>query len=320
MYEYEEVWEPELSQVTGEPIIIGGVEQGKWVEQRSSRTEQVAESYLGYTEATDAFGVQQEEKDGFATEVSYRGYAYDADTGKYVLPARYYDPELGRFLQEDGYWGSGNCIYGDEPQAEKYIVAEGQKIYYDQYGDIIRKEKDTSPNLPLAFIRTGYVGKIPQIEVQKEATNLYNYAINDPINYTDPVGNFAVTATAGTAAAVIAIVESVGIAITSIAAIVAVIALLCELEDNFGGGLFQTAWISGDSVQTGRSIGIAEAVLRVLSGQSVYTSSATAAYALAKLASGGREPVYDKPHGLGSGYKPHYHLNGRRTGAHIWFY
>ena len=51
-------------------------QQGNWVEQRSSRTEQVAESYLGYTEATDAFGVQQEETDGFATEVSYRCLLY----------------------------------------------------------------------------------------------------------------------------------------------------------------------------------------------------------------------------------------------------
>ena len=36
-------------------------------------TSIVAESRFGYTEETDAFGVQQEEKDGFATEVSYRG-------------------------------------------------------------------------------------------------------------------------------------------------------------------------------------------------------------------------------------------------------
>ena len=129
VYEYEEVWEPELSQVTGEPIIIGGVEQGKWVEQRSSRTEQAAESYLGYTEATDAFGVQQEEKDGFATEVSYRGYAYDADTGKYVLPARYYDPELGRFLQEDGYWGPGNNQRDDSGRVSMQIIYQSVNLY-----------------------------------------------------------------------------------------------------------------------------------------------------------------------------------------------
>ena len=32
---------------------------------------------------------------------SYRGYDYDEETGYYYLQSRYYDPEVGRFLNTD---------------------------------------------------------------------------------------------------------------------------------------------------------------------------------------------------------------------------
>ena len=35
----------------------------------------------------------------------YRGYVYDEDSGLYYLRSRYYDPELGRFLNADNYIG-----------------------------------------------------------------------------------------------------------------------------------------------------------------------------------------------------------------------
>ena len=41
----------------------------------------------------------------------YRGYYYDTETGFYYLNSRYYDPELGRFLNADGYInGNGDLI------------------------------------------------------------------------------------------------------------------------------------------------------------------------------------------------------------------
>lgn len=35
----------------------------------------------------------------------YAGEVYDAETGLYYLRARYYDPSMGRFLNEDTYEG-----------------------------------------------------------------------------------------------------------------------------------------------------------------------------------------------------------------------
>ncbi len=42
----------------------------------------------------------------------YRGYVYDKDTGWYYLNSRYYNPEVGRFLNADGYISTGQGILG----------------------------------------------------------------------------------------------------------------------------------------------------------------------------------------------------------------
>ena len=42
----------------------------------------------------------------------YRGYYYDAETGFYYLNSRYYDSELGRFINADGYTSTGKGILG----------------------------------------------------------------------------------------------------------------------------------------------------------------------------------------------------------------
>ena len=105
----------------------------------------------------NAFGVQPEEKNGFATEVSYRGYAYDADTGKYVLPARYYDPELGRFLQEDSYWGPGNNQYGEDGKPDCDIIYQSRNLYVYCANDPIQKidcSGDYNREAAVAFAQT----------------------------------------------------------------------------------------------------------------------------------------------------------------------
>ena len=43
----------------------------------------------------------------------YRGYVYDSETGFYYLQSRYYDPELGRFLNADAYASTGQGILGN---------------------------------------------------------------------------------------------------------------------------------------------------------------------------------------------------------------
>lgn len=50
---------------------------------------------------------------GEANPIRYRGYYYDAETGFYYLLSRYYDPDVGRFLNTDGYLsGVGGDVRG----------------------------------------------------------------------------------------------------------------------------------------------------------------------------------------------------------------
>ena len=44
--------------------------------------------------------------------IRYRGYYYDAETGLYYLQSRYYDPEVGRFINADAFASTGQGILG----------------------------------------------------------------------------------------------------------------------------------------------------------------------------------------------------------------
>ena len=43
----------------------------------------------------------------------YRGYIYDWETGLYYLQSRYYDPEIGRFINADAYAATGQGFVGN---------------------------------------------------------------------------------------------------------------------------------------------------------------------------------------------------------------
>ena len=48
---------------------------------------------------------------GYVNPVRYRGYYYDSETGLYYLNARYYDPEVGRFINADETLAGGFNLF-----------------------------------------------------------------------------------------------------------------------------------------------------------------------------------------------------------------
>ena len=50
---------------------------------------------------------------GKANPFRYRGYYYDSETELYYLNSRYYDPEVGRFINADGYVSTGQGVLGN---------------------------------------------------------------------------------------------------------------------------------------------------------------------------------------------------------------
>ena len=49
---------------------------------------------------------------GNANPLRYRGYYYDAESGFYYLQSRYYDPEIGRFINADSFASTGQGFLG----------------------------------------------------------------------------------------------------------------------------------------------------------------------------------------------------------------
>ena len=74
----------------------------------------------------DAFGVLQNSREEFHNRILYTGQQYDQTSGQYYLRARFYNPVLGRFVQEDVYRGDGLNLYA--------YCKNNPVVYYDPSG------------------------------------------------------------------------------------------------------------------------------------------------------------------------------------------
>ena len=95
--------------------------------------EQLSTSYITSNEGDvenyykyDVFGNAREQEENVANRFTYTGQQYDTVTGQYYLRARYYNPVVGRFLQEDVYRGDGLNLYA--------YVGNNPVTYYDPSG------------------------------------------------------------------------------------------------------------------------------------------------------------------------------------------
>ena len=133
----------------------------------------------------------------------YCGEYYDSDSGLIYLRNRYYDSVSGRFITEDQHWNLNNMIYGDDQKAVKYAIIDGEKVFYDKNNNIIiKKGEKNKPKIISSNILNNNIEqdnkinfkkieRIPDICAINQSTNLYNYAINNPVMYTDTNGEEA---------------------------------------------------------------------------------------------------------------------------------
>ncbi|WP_252243923.1 MULTISPECIES: RHS repeat-associated core domain-containing protein [unclassified Clostridium] len=67
----------------------------------------------------DAFGNILDSKEEIHNRITYTGQQFDGITQQYYLRARFYNPVIGRFTQEDVYRGDGLNLYaycGNNPE------------------------------------------------------------------------------------------------------------------------------------------------------------------------------------------------------------
>ena len=76
----------------------------------------------------DSYGNQHDSKNSIKQPYTYTGREHDRETGLYYYRARYYDPEVGRFISEDpiGFAGGDVNLYG--------YVHSSPIIWIDPYG------------------------------------------------------------------------------------------------------------------------------------------------------------------------------------------
>ena len=74
----------------------------------------------------DAFGNGLEAVEELPNRIRYTGQQYDQQTEQYYLRARYYNPIVGRFMQEDVYQGDGLNLYA--------YCQNNPVMYYDPSG------------------------------------------------------------------------------------------------------------------------------------------------------------------------------------------
>ena len=74
----------------------------------------------------NTFGSILVEEESVSNRIRYTGQQYDGMSGQYYLRARYYNPIVGRFLQEDMYEGDGLNLYA--------YCRNNPVMYYDPSG------------------------------------------------------------------------------------------------------------------------------------------------------------------------------------------
>ena len=84
---------------------------------------------------------------GVLNPLRYRGYVYDVETGLYYLQSRYYDPEVGRFVNEDSYISTGQGLFGNNMFA---YCGNNAVNMLDSTGTRFRLNRCLAPDTPCA--------------------------------------------------------------------------------------------------------------------------------------------------------------------------
>ncbi len=88
---------------------------------------------------------------GLMNPIRYRGYYYDSEIGMYYLQSRYYNPQVGRFLNADGYVSTGQDVTGYNMFA---YCGNNPVNRMDSYGEFWTSIKTLFNNVINAFKKT----------------------------------------------------------------------------------------------------------------------------------------------------------------------
>lgn len=105
--------------------------------------------------------MQLETAENFQNSIRYTGQQYDELAEQYYLRARYYNPLLGRFMQEDVYQGDGLNLYaycGNNPVVYCDPSGYTENCHQEQTGGDGGKTKDDEETYYFRGTTEGYEG------------------------------------------------------------------------------------------------------------------------------------------------------------------
>lgn len=121
----------------------------------------------------DAFGNTLDSKEEVHNRITYAGQQFDEITGQYYLRARFYNPVIGRFTQEDIYRGDGLNLYAycaNNPivyydPSGYAICPENKQRIFDEYKDL--RNQGLSPTEAYNKMKVKGASEAPIIETNK---------------------------------------------------------------------------------------------------------------------------------------------------------
>ncbi len=147
-----------FEQVTKADGSITHVINGEEKESGELPQEDVQSRVLNYYEY-DAFGNTIRCEEQVHNRFRYTGEQYDPLTGQYYLRARYYNPVIARFTQEDTYYGDGLNLYT--------YCQNNPVLYHDPTGH------GTKENSPYSRKEQQYIDAGADPDTAKLATQCY---------------------------------------------------------------------------------------------------------------------------------------------------
>ena len=240
--------------------------------------------------------------------IRYRSYYYDTETGFYYVSSRYYDPEVGRFINADGLVSTGQGILGNNMFA---YCLNNPVNYEDSDGEMAA----AAGALAWGVAAGGANAWNPAGWIILGATAIAAIGILvipwDSVGQSISNGWNKVKSSARSASISRSISKAVSKAKTKIRnekrRYDYWIAAYVEYDDGRGAYIPTTP------------LSYTRAISYVRGGGSVFADSRNNAYKLAKAVGGGT-PARDPAHG-GLGYWRHYHATrgDRRIGGHVFY-
>ena len=270
----------------------------------------------------DAWGKCTVESDASGVDIAninpfrYRSYYYDFETGLYYLQSRYYDPEIGRFINADDaalLWMPSKRLCQN---AFSYCYNNAVNAI-DPLGYIALV--DDAVVLAFIAITLLLLATIAWMSTP-EFREAWMFFCNDVGNGL--TGIWDAIAVGGQAAWnwTRAKVKTATAAIKSFLVIARADAKIRKLVRRNSRDRYWTATLRKNYVDIGRAISYNTAVKMVSQGRSVFTVTAKEAYAVAKVAYGKKTPMGPRNHGIGIiGYYWHYHVSDHIRNGHVYF-